>query len=144
MTVVPQISLPRNRQLALATVDHQIKWLLNVSLLFFTIKSGWYLSSTVEEQREMAKLKADKEERRAIRKKKAIQKANQQADMDPGSDDDFEPRANPLVIPFYFNVSHILNFFCSSRLVRWLPRLLLVNEVARSRLHAQLTLLKNL
>ena len=53
----------------------------------------------------MAKLKADKEERRAIRQKKAIQKANQQADMDPGSDDDFEERANPLVIPFYLIVS---------------------------------------
>lgn len=38
MTVVPQISLLCNRQLALVTVDHQIKWLHNVSSLFFSIK----------------------------------------------------------------------------------------------------------
>ena len=47
----------------------------------------------------MAKLKADKEERSAIRRKKAVQKANQQAGIGTGSEDDFEPRDNPLVIP---------------------------------------------
>ena len=106
MIIVPQISPPHNRQLALASVDHQIRWLHNVSLFLFTLKGGWWLysESTVEAQRELAKLKADKEERRAIRKKKAIQKANQQAEIETGSDNDFEPRADPLVITFYINV----------------------------------------
>jgi hypothetical protein len=46
----------------------------------------------------MAKKKAEKEERRAIRKKKAVQKANQQAGLSSGSDDEFEPRANVMVV----------------------------------------------
>ena len=58
------------------------------------------MSSTGELERERAKMKADKEERRAIRKKKAIQKANQQAGIGTDSDDEFEPRANPSVSLF--------------------------------------------
>ena len=57
-------------------------------------------ASTGEAEREMAKLKAEKEERRAIRKKKAAQKANQQAGIGTDSEDKFEPRANPLVSQF--------------------------------------------
>ena len=50
----------------------------------------------------MAKKKADKEERRVICKKKAVQKANQQAGLSSASDDEFEPRANPLVGSYFF------------------------------------------
>jgi hypothetical protein len=49
----------------------------------------------------MAKTKADKDERHAYRKKKAVQKANQQAGLETDSDDEFEPRANTLVILFF-------------------------------------------
>jgi hypothetical protein len=59
--------------------------------------------STVEAQREKAKLKADKEEHRANRKKKAVQKAKQQAGIETGSDDDFEP-----VITLWFLVSVLM------------------------------------
>ena len=52
---------------------------------------------TVEDQRELTRLKAEKEERRALRKKKALQKANQHAGIEIGSDDEFEQRANPSV-----------------------------------------------
>ena len=52
---------------------------------------------TVEAQREAAKLKAEQEERRALRQKKALQKANQQAGIEPGSEEEFQPRANPSV-----------------------------------------------
>ena len=61
--------------------------------------SSFFLS-TVEAQREKQKLKVDKEERRAIRNKNAVQKANQQAGIEAGSDGDFEPRDNPSVIHF--------------------------------------------
>jgi hypothetical protein len=49
----------------------------------------------------MARLKAEKEERGAIRKKKAVQKANQQAGLGSDSDDEFEQRANPIVFLFF-------------------------------------------
>jgi hypothetical protein len=52
---------------------------------------------TVDAQREEALLKAEQEERRALRKKKAIQKANQQAGIETGSEDEFQPRDNPSV-----------------------------------------------
>ena len=48
----------------------------------------------------MAKKKADKDERRAKRKKRAAQKANQQAGMELDSEDEFEARDNPLVSLF--------------------------------------------
>jgi hypothetical protein len=51
----------------------------------------------VEAQQEAAKLKADKEKRSKIRKKKAVQKANQDAGIATGSDDEFEARPNPTV-----------------------------------------------
>ena len=51
-----------------------------------------------EAQRELERMKADKEERQAHRKKKALQKSNQQAGIETDNDDDFEPRANPTVI----------------------------------------------
>lgn len=52
---------------------------------------------TVEDKQEAEKLKADKEERIALRKKKALQKVNQQTGNRPATDDEYEPRANPLV-----------------------------------------------
>lgn len=56
---------------------------------------------TVEAEREAAEQKAAKEERRGIRQKKALQKANQQAGISD-SDDEFEQRANPTVsLPYY-------------------------------------------
>ena len=48
----------------------------------------------------MAKKKADKDERRAKHKKRAAQKANQQAGMESDSEDEFEERDNPLVSLF--------------------------------------------
>ena len=45
----------------------------------------------------MAQKKADKEERRAQRKKKALQKANQKAGIPTDSEDEFQPRDNPSV-----------------------------------------------
>ena len=45
----------------------------------------------------MAKKKAEKEQRRAARKRKAAQKANQQAGIPTDSKDDFAPRDNPMV-----------------------------------------------
>ena len=44
---------------------------------------------TVDAQCKAAKLKADQEERRALHKKKALQKANQQAGREPSSDEVF-------------------------------------------------------
>ena len=45
-------------------------------------------------------MKADKDERRAIRKKKAVQKANQQAGLSSESGDEFKPCVNPSVCLF--------------------------------------------
>jgi hypothetical protein len=61
---------------------------------------------TVDAQREAAKLKADQEERRALRKKKALQKANQQAGREPSSDEVFQPRTNPSVGFFFWSLIH--------------------------------------
>lgn len=69
----------------------------------------------------MAKKKAEKEEHRAIRKKKAVQKANQQAGLSSGSDDEFEPRANIMVV--LFNSLWSLILFYRSPLVRLRLRL---------------------
>ena len=79
------------------TVDHLIKLPHNVSFFHLALKVCLNFASTVEAQREMEKMKADKEECRAIHKKKAVQKANQQAGKETDSEDEFEPRANPLV-----------------------------------------------
>lgn len=51
----------------------------------------------MEAQREIEKLKADKEERRGLRKKKTLQKAKQQAGIATDSEDEFQPRENPTV-----------------------------------------------
>ena len=51
----------------------------------------------METQREMEKLKADKEECRTHRKKKANQKSKQDAGIATDSEDEFQPRANPTV-----------------------------------------------
>ena len=47
-----------------------------------------------------AKSRAEKEERRTLREKKALQKANQQAGIE--GDDEFEPRASPIVRLLFF------------------------------------------
>jgi hypothetical protein len=62
---------------------------------------------TVNDQRAAAKAKAEAEERRALRKKKALQKANQQAGIETGSNDEFQPRANPSVRSFFLLLSLI-------------------------------------
>ena len=54
---------------------------------YFTVKAQW----------EAAKLKAEQKEHRALCKKKALQKANQQAGLEPGSEEEFQPWANPSV-----------------------------------------------
>ena len=52
----------------------------------------------------MAKKKAEKEQRRAARKRKAAQKANQQAGIPTDSEDEFEPREDPRVsLSLYLN-----------------------------------------
>ena len=59
----------------------------------------------------MAQKKADKEERRAQRKKKALQKANQKAGIATDSEDDFQPRDNPSVsktIKRFLNINFVL------------------------------------
>ena len=52
---------------------------------------------TVEAQQELEQQKANKEECREICKKKALQKANQQAGIATDSKEDFQPWANPSV-----------------------------------------------
>ena len=74
-------------------VAAQRKFFLKNLFCFFVL----IFSTTVEAQHESARLKAEKEERRAIRQKKAHQKAKQQAGIGSDSDDEFEPRDNPLV-----------------------------------------------
>ena len=51
----------------------------------------------VLEQQEADLLKAQKEERRALREKKALQKANQEANLPSDGEGDYEPRASPTV-----------------------------------------------
>ena len=60
-------------------------------------KTRYNLFFLGEAEREEAQKKADKEQRRAMRKKKAEQKANQLAGKETDSEDEFEPRSNPLV-----------------------------------------------
>jgi hypothetical protein len=50
------------------------------------------------EQHEADLLKTQKEERRALREKKAFQKANQQADLPSDGEGVYEPRKTPTVI----------------------------------------------
>ena len=51
---------------------------------------------TGKAQREAERLKAEIEERRALRKKKALQKANEKAGKETDSEHEIEPRANPM------------------------------------------------
>lgn len=58
-----------------------------------------------------AKSRAEKEERRTLREKKALQKANQRAGIE--ADDEFEPRASPIVcllFSFTFNLNYYIIF----------------------------------
>ena len=93
-------------------------------------------------QREKEQLKADKEQRQALCKKKTLQKSNQQAGIATDSDDEFEARANPMVC-FFFPLSLSINDICSSTPVRWLPNFILCSEVASSLPHELQPLLKN-
>ena len=84
------------------TVVLLTKWPHNVRFLFLNLSCFFFLyHTTVEAQEESARLKAEKEERRAVRQKKAHQKAKQQAGIGSDSDDEFQPRANPLVSKVY-------------------------------------------
>lgn len=65
----------------------------------------------MEAQRELENLKAKKEQRRAMRKKKTVQKAKQQAGIELGSEDEFEPRENPSVSPFFLFLCICESFF---------------------------------
>ena len=70
-----------------------------------------YFICPVEAQQEMAQKKTDKEECRAQRKKKALQKANQKAGIATDSEDDFQPRDNPSVsktIKRFLNINFVL------------------------------------
>ena len=70
--------------------------------LFFILKfKGFFI---VMEQQEADLLRAQKEERRALREKKALQKANQQADLPSDGEGEYVPRATP-------NVSFPSHFF---------------------------------
>ena len=51
----------------------------------------------MESQREIEKLKAEKEGRRELRKKIKLQKAKQQAGIETDSEDEFQPRETPTV-----------------------------------------------
>jgi hypothetical protein len=63
---------------------------------FLTLKCKIIL--IVSEQHEADLLKAQKAERRALREKKAFQKANQQADLPSDGEGVYEPRQTPTVI----------------------------------------------
>jgi hypothetical protein len=49
------------------------------------------------EQQEAELLKAQKAERRALREKKALQKAHQRANLPSDGEGEYEPRENPMV-----------------------------------------------
>jgi hypothetical protein len=94
--------------LVLATVVQQINYLPNV--IFFSLLKQVIIFLniffTVETQKESAKSKAEKEERRILRQKKAHQKAKQQAGLASDSEDVFEPRANALVSKHFIFIAY--------------------------------------
>ena len=55
------------------------------------------ISLLVESQREIEKLKAEKEDRCELRKKIKLQKAKQQAGIETNSEDEFQPMETPTV-----------------------------------------------
>ena len=57
---------------------------------------------TGEAKREVEILKAEVEERQAVCKKKALQRANEKAGKETESEDEFEPRANPTASFYYY------------------------------------------
>ena len=65
--------------------------------LLFALNCVWKISLLVESQREIEKLKAEKEGRRELRKKIKLQKAKQQAGIETNSEDEFQPRETPTV-----------------------------------------------
>ena len=64
---------------------------------------------TGEAKQEAEILKAEVEEHRALRKKKALQRANEKAGKETNSKDEFEPRANPTASFYYYYYSLFLN-----------------------------------
>jgi hypothetical protein len=62
----------------------------------------------VLEQQEADLIKTQKQERRALREKKALQKANKQANIPSDGEGDYEPRTSPTVGFCYFASSFIL------------------------------------
>jgi hypothetical protein len=84
------------------TVVHQIRLLNNVSFFIrpwtITLLTFFFI---VEAQQVAEKLKAQKDALSALRKKRALQKANQNAGIENATEDVYEPRPNPLV-GFFF------------------------------------------
>jgi hypothetical protein len=64
----------------------------------------FYSLEIVLEQQEADLLKAQKEARRALREKKALQKANEQANLGSDNEGEYEPRPTPTVcsLSFFF------------------------------------------
>lgn len=73
-----------------------IKLQLNVSS-FFILSSDFKNFIIVLEKQEADLLKAQMEERRALRKKKALQKANQIANLPSDGEGNYEPRETATV-----------------------------------------------
>jgi hypothetical protein len=89
------------------TVVHPVRLLHTVSLFKNILDDMAERKLTVDAQREVARLKAAKEEQREVRKKRALQKANQQAGIEPNSEDEFQVRPNPSVgFIFFHNKPH--------------------------------------
>jgi hypothetical protein len=76
-----------------------IKLLPNVSLIVYSRYSPSYSKEffLVLEQQEADFIKTQKQERRALRDKKAVQKANQLANIPSDGEGDYEPRTSPTV-----------------------------------------------
>ena len=77
----------------------QIKLQLNVSLLVIPSSKFKDLLIVLEKQ-EVDLLKAQKEERRALREKKALQKAKQQANLPSDGEGEYVARPTPTVCFF--------------------------------------------
>jgi hypothetical protein len=95
-----------------------IKWRLDVS--FFYILSSNFKSFLIgQEQHEANLLKAQKAERRALREKKALQKANQLADLASDGEGEYEARESPTVSYCWIYMSFLLivsyNLVCLPR-----------------------------
>lgn len=120
-TLTPMLDLIVNRWLRLplilimkpslleqvVTGVRQIKWPLNVSFFFcpFFSKSKKVI---VIEQQEASLLKAQKAERQALRKKKALQRAKQRAELPSDGEGEYEPR-DTATVSFLYSFIYFTN-----------------------------------